>query len=480
MRYQTTLSDGVVKNPFSTAGLAPAANALDAHIGSYVNTAFPWSGDMSVIAFAQSSISDSQTAALGTALQDAYVTGAQSNIPFPWGNNPRSSTTISPVITGLVTHLLAMPNGQTPLITDLNTHQYHHHTRIAAHSLAGGGVRRWLAFTSNQNIETDVGMGVVVTSSADGFATSTALQWGMQNQSDWGNTAVSTSRGVTPRNFVEYLGSLYLTLEITSPFTGSGLVLAAVKCNDDGTVGTPFLISTQSYTANSGYPQYVYDPVLGPPLYASSNVYGQYDDGSPNDPWHGITNQGGVNYCERGAIPLDTSGKNIAFIWRVCGGNGGSYSFVTTTTDGDATETPITLAGQSRIPAGGSPVSGALLADGRLVTVGNPFPSRFSQYIAVWSDMTHPPQSLRATVQQNSIPQYAPNSSTNVACSATFNPAFPENNCVALTPWYPATGKAGGCSYPGIWIDSVENLLLISCSIDKESIIEMEIPLGNL
>jgi hypothetical protein len=36
MKYQTTLSDGVVKNPFSTAGLAPAANALDAHIGPAV------------------------------------------------------------------------------------------------------------------------------------------------------------------------------------------------------------------------------------------------------------------------------------------------------------------------------------------------------------------------------------------------------------------------------------------------------------
>jgi hypothetical protein len=126
---------------------------------------------------------------------------------------------------------------------------------------------------------------------------------------------------------------------------------------------------------------------------------------------------------------------------------------------------------------------GTLLPNGEYAVIGNPFPNRASEFIATFgpapsTSMNH----LWAGAVATSIPQYAPNSSTNSACSASYNAAYPQNNCVAYTPWYPAANnsKNGGPTYEGIAVDTTDGLLIWSFSIAKESIFIGMVPLASV
>jgi hypothetical protein len=395
-----------------------------------------------------------------TAMQSLFPVYPPTAKLFSWGDFPRQSSAIRNTITGIVgnTTVRAGPSGATPVVTDLTTHQYRHALRIAAHH-----GRRWVAYFDNQNIETDAGLGVVALSSTDGWQTQTALAWAVPPQSDWlpnGQVSVpnTTYRGVVDRQFTVYQNRLFLICAIDQSSPGTELAVVAVEMMDDGSIGTPFLVTPWAYTANTGYPSYSYDPILGPPLRATVDVYGQYGNGNAygsGDADPGAWTQSGTTLCERGAVPLDAAGNNIAFIGRVCVGNAGSVSYVSTSSDAGATLTPYVPTG---IPAGGSPVTGVRLSDGRIVTVGNPWPNRQSLYIAVWNSTGQTLQSLRSLINDNAPP----------APYTTF------------APIYPAVGKSGGPSYPGVWVDEPSGLLLISVSYGKESVVAMSVPLANL
>ena len=454
MSYQSTTTNSVTKNPFSTAGLSPAANALSVTIGSYLGS-LPWSGDMTGIGFYQASMSTAFMNGWTTALADLEPAVAPAPLPFMWGNSPRLAQTITTQAPGFTYHLVEQPDGATPAITDLNSFQYRHHTRIAEF-----GGRIWIANTGNQAPETDQGLQTFIVSSTTHFSATPTVAVAFAQQSAWGDTTAD-SRGVIPRAFVVYNGSLYLTGQISSATGLGGIVLVAVLCNSDGSIGTPFVIapsasvSYASYTANPGYAQYVYNATLGPPLFALSNTYGQYEDGTSSDPWRGTLAYGGAQFCERGAVPLDTGGLNIAFVNRVCSGNGGNYSFITETHDGDVTETNPVL---STIPSGGSPVSGVLLPDGEYALVGNTINSRNLQWLATFNATTGAINNLYYTAQCSTFSQYTP----------------------SCTPLYPAGGKSGGPSYGSLWVDTDDGLLIGAFSVAKESIYEWEIPLNDL
>lgn len=443
-----------------TAGVTPIGSASGVWIGSY-RAAFMWFGDLTLVGFTQSSMPDAVVAAWTNTLQAMVPTFPVDRSFFRWGNFPKQSTNIANVIPGLVGQdkILLLPNGQTPVVTDLETYQYRHATMIAYHH-----GRRWVAYFTNRNSETDGGLSVAVTSSIDAWATHTPLEFAVPPQSDWLPDGVlhptdTTTRGVVNRNFYVYQDRLFLLSTIDQTNPPKELATIATEMFDDGSVGEPFITSDFGYTSNVGYPQYSYDPVLGPPLRRAGNVWGQYGNGAidnsdPDPGWWTINGQG---FCERGPVPMDKTGLHIIYIYRVCQFENGGYPYIGETFDGDVTESRPLL--QTTIPASGSPTSGALLPDGRIVTVGNPFPNRGSQYIATWNK-DGSLQTLHATVAQNALP-----------------PPYVSPSGAQL---FGGSGKGGNCSYPGLWVDEEEGLLLISCSQAKESVIVMSVPLANL
>lgn len=461
-RLLTQLRDSLTSQRVNavTPGVSDTGLASGVWVGSY-RAAFMWFGDMTLIGFMQSRAPDASITAWTSVLQSMIPTFPADRTFFRWGNFPKQSTNIANVIPGLVGQdkILLLPNGQTPVVTDLETYQYRHATMIAYHH-----GRRWVAYFTNRNSETDGGLSVAVTSSTDAWATHMPLAFAVSPQSDWLPDGIlhpsdTTTRGVVNRNFYVYQDRLFLLSTIDQTNPPKELATIATEMFDDGSVGTPFITSDFGYTSNVGYPTYSYDPVLGPPLRRAGNVWGQYGNGAidnsdPDPGWWTIKGQG---FCERGPVPMDKTGLHIIYIYRVCQFENGGYPYIGETFDGDVTESRPLI--QTTIPASGSPTSGALLPDGRIVTVGNPFPNRGSQYIATWNT-DGSLQTLHATVAQNALP--------------------PPYVSPAGAQLFGGSGKGGNCSYPGLWVDEDEGLLLISCSQAKESVIVMSVPLANL
>ena len=259
----------------------------------------------------------------------ALYSGSSPNIPLfgiqlDWGGNAATGDyTLAP---GLTNYVVDQPNGNTPSISDLPSLQYHNHMKIGFDPNG----RQWVAYSGGQRLEDEGGEFTEVNSTTNNWTTSTGPIEVFPPQSPFNGTQAAGNRVVRPRAFVTYQGNFYLVSgvdQITLNGTGGtsrgflGLALLAAKCNSDGTVGSPFLISTATYTPYSGsFPTYTYDPVLGPPLFTIANIFGLGSGSDINQApsaWINFT-QGpnGVVYAEPSTIAITTDGQSLYRVWR--------------------------------------------------------------------------------------------------------------------------------------------------------------------
>lgn len=451
--YHQIGSESETKTSFQTAGLTSnTASSLISIGGTGVRTS-TFNGDISLVAWVQAKLSDTEVSSLISSLSDLHIGDALTQFLY-WGNNALSGPyTLAP---GLTNYTILTPDGTTPTESSLTSHRYHHHTRIATHN-----GRVWVAFSSAGTNEGASGEMVVAKSSGDDGATWSSPLLVVPAQSTFTEAGPSTPAGSRisyPRSFVKYNGDLYLVSAIDDVLGANnniGAALVATKCNDDGSMGPLFRISTETYTPQSGFSEIGYDATLGPSLFASTALYGVWGGSTPNNAassWIGWKSQSGETYVEPTTIDLNESGTSLLRLWRKASVTSSTSTVLWSqrSIDSGTTWTPLIATG---IPNNPSATAGIRLSDGRIALVGNPWNmssvNRDPLYLAIFNGTTGLIEHIYAVRQGLSgIPTYA------------------------------GTSKGGGAQYPGIAYDGTN--LWISYSIAKESIGVTKIPLSGL
>lgn len=226
-------------------------------------------------------------------LQRAHRPSTASTFALDWGSTPLTGP--YPFAPALRNFTVDAPDGQSPSLADLRSLRYHHHTRVAID--AGGRV--WVAYSGNLTGEDQSGEITEVSSTADGWRTSTGPVVAVTPQSPFTTATISGMRISYPRSFVRHKRDLYLVAAIDAKAgpgdTQTGLALIAVRCKPDGSLGSPFLVSPASgYQPVPGHPTYPYDSTLGPALFTDANnlgVWGGSEVGYPPSPWIGFTTE---------------------------------------------------------------------------------------------------------------------------------------------------------------------------------------------
>lgn len=374
---------------------------------------------------------------------------------FSWGSNATSGPYT--LVTGATNTIVLTPNGLTPTEADLQSHKYHHHNRVAANV---AGTRIWTGASSSGTNEDASGQMTVVMSSTDGGLTWSAPTAAIPPQSTFTGTGASNVAGTRisyPRDFEIYGGKLYLVGaiddEIGSTSFPTGSALLAIECKDDGSIGTPFLISTATYTPQATFPSYNYDPVLGPPLLVLSNNYGTWGGSYPgNQPseWLGYIWQSGNVWTEPATINLYSTGNILYRLTRqVTGSNQGVLFGQISGDNGGSWGSPLA----TTLPNSPSAVAMLRLTDGRVVVVGNPINGAVARdplYIAVFNAGTGNILSAPLAIRQG----------------------------LSGIPVYPGTNKGGGAQYPGLW--QMGDTLLISYDVAKETTWFTSVSISNI
>lgn len=357
-----------------------------------------------------------------------------------WNGKARKGTyTLAP---GLTDYTVIDPDGDTPTEADYDSHRYRHHTYVAT-----SGARLWVMWSSSGTNEDGGGQMVVGKSTpkdSPNFAVASPIQI-CPPQSTWTGTAATapggTARIAWPRCFA-YIGSdLYAIIAIQNGDVSLALALAARKCNDDGTLGSLFLISPATYTPNSGFPSIPYDNVLGPQLLPYANLYGIWGGNaagvSADAPWIGWVQQNSLGYVEPSTIEM---GDNVILqLWRATNQQT-TWLHERLSRDGGATWGPLSI---TDIPNQPSSTSIIRLTDGRIALVGNAQDrvnfARDPLYLALFDGEFGVCEDIYAVRQG-----------------------------IGSDPTYPGSNKAGGAAYPCAFEDG--DYLWVSYSIHKESI----------
>lgn len=442
---------------FQTAGSTPATAPQLINIGSLAGSAF-YAGEIAALALYGSAISDAQASAITTSLA-AVIPSVSAPAPtLDWG--ALAQTGAYSLASGLTNYTVDTPDGTVPAYSNPASFRYHHHTKVA---VVGGRV--WVAYSGAASGEEQTGQVTEINSSANSWSTSTGplvvvppqtLPFQLSGVGD-----VNGSRISYPRTFVSYGGNLYLVAavdQVAQGVTGAAsfqaaVALVAVQCNTDGSIGAPFLVSPVGYAPQSGVTSIAYSATLGPPLFAIANLNGTWGGSAPGQPassWLGWVMQGGGQFTEPATLLLTSDGLTLLRIWRKNNANNTGWLYVNKSTDGGRTWSKIL---RTNIPSAGTETTGLILADGRIVLIGNP-------------------QQVSGGTQRD--PLYI----------ATFNGATGKANGVlavrqglANTPTYP-NGSTGGAQYPGVASDGTT--LYISYSITKQSIGLTTIPIASL
>ncbi|MES2623023.1 MAG: exo-alpha-sialidase [Patescibacteria group bacterium] len=452
--YHQRDGESEIKSSFQTAGNSQNSTSTIVTVGAASTNSY-FSGQISMIGWVRAKLTDTEVNTMVNSLSELKATTTQStNGQFlSWGSTALTGTyTLAP---GLTNYTAFAPSGATVTEADLDSHRYHHHTRIAVQN-----GRVWVAFTSSGTNEDGSGQLTVVKSSPDGGSTWSTTTVAVGSQSTFaaaGASYVNGSRITYPRSFVKYNGELYLVTavdDVTASNNLTGSALLANKMNDDGTVGTVFRISTENYTPQSGFPTINYDATLGPALFASAALYGNWGGSSiGNTPssWTGWITQYGENFTEPTTIDLNVSGTALVRLWRKTTTTfvGFNSLWSQRSSNGGATWSPLS---QTTIPNSPSSATGIRLPDGRIVLVGNP------------RDVTNPRDPLYIALF---------NGTTGVV-----NNVYAVRQGLSANPVFPGTFKSGVIAYPDVAFDGTN--LWVSYSIHKEDIGVTKIPLGGL
>lgn len=135
------------------------------------------------------------------------ASGKDCRITLRWGNAAMQGPyQLAP---GLDNVEVDAPDGKTPSYRDLESLQYHNHTRVAV----DGGGRIWVAYSGALRVEGESGMITEIKSSANG-STWSAPQVVVAPASAFDGSLKAGRRISYPRAFVSYRGQLYLVAAI--------------------------------------------------------------------------------------------------------------------------------------------------------------------------------------------------------------------------------------------------------------------------
>ena len=398
----------------------------------------------------------------------ALLHGNGSAIGYPAGLDWGSTATSGPYTQApsVTTYEVDQPDGTTPSFSDLSSLRYHHHTRVAVDS----GGRVWVAYSGNLTVESQGGIATLINSSANNWSTSTGpieVIAPPDANSTTCNTAYNSSY---PRAFVTYQGQLYIVAAIDNyanvcgSSNETGLALVAAACNSNGTIGTPFLISTATYTPTSGYPSYTYNSTLGPSLFALANTFGTWGGSAPGytaSAWTGYVSNASCIFTEPSAATqaIGTNPNVLFRLWRYISGGSCNSSVVyysVSANSGSTWSNPV----PSNIPNEPSETTVIKLANGHIAVVGNALDissytdARDPLYLAIFDGTTGVLRNIYYVVQGLSGPTY----NEGVTCGVNSKPC--------------------GAGYPGVWESN--GTLWISFSENKQTIWVASVPSTSL
>lgn len=377
-----------------------------------------------------------------------------------WGHAPRSGP--YPLAPGLVNLEVDAPNGHTPSYSDLESLQYHHHTRVAV-SRKG---RIWVAYSGTMRHEGSSGMITEVKSSTNGSTWSAPIVV-IAPPSPFDGKQVAGRRISYPRAFVTYRRQLYIVAAIDQPngygccTNEQGEALVAAALHPNGTIGRPFRVSRAAYAPLKGSPGYPYNPRLGPQIFALANNFGTWGGSAPGQPasaWTGYgTAADGTTLVEPNTIQLSRHPDVLFRLWRDEGTTGQFVLYTSISKDFGATWSPPV---PTDIPNSPSEATITKLANGDIAVIGNALDeptatdSRDPLYLAVFNGRTGALRKVFAVRQGVGAPRY--------------------NNGVVCGPH----GKPCGAAYPGAY--EYHGMLYISYSIDKQQIWLAAVPEAGL
>jgi hypothetical protein len=339
-----------------------------------------------------------------------------------------------------------LPSGSSPTELDLQSHRYHHHTRIHT-----DGSTNWIGTTSHLTSEGGDGTTVVLFISTDGGTNWTAPVATIGSQSTMRtNVYTPGARFLMTRGFQKYGGTNYLIIEVDVAVNTGGnnnaLALVACSLNSTGVISS-FLITTNAYSATNGYAELDYNATLGPPLLAQTIIYGTW--GHPDSGtipywgialWDAAANRG---YIEPNTFLSDDTGTNMLRLWRHYTGAPTTWLVYQSESTNAGVNWSLPVATQ--IPNHPSETAGIRLNDGRFAIVGNP-----EDYSGVNSGRD--PLYFALT---------PPNSLTITNVSAI-------RQGMSITSSYAGFSKYGGAQYPAL-VQATSNML-VSYSVHKESV----------
>lgn len=383
-----------------------------------------------------------------------------SGFTLHWGDALRRGP--YPPAPGLINVEVDEPNGQTPSYRDLESLQYHHHTRVAV----GRNGRIWVAYSGTMREEGSSGMITEVKSSTDGKHWSAPIVV-IAPPSPFNGKQTARRRISYPRAFVTYRRHLYLVAAIDQAngygccTNEQGKALVAVAMHSNGSIGKPFRVSRATYEPRKGSPAYRYNARLGPHLFTLANNFGTWGGSAPGQPASAWTGYGraadGTTLVEPNAIELSRRPQRLLRLWRGEGKTGQFRLYTSISKDDGATWSPAL---PTDIPNSPSEATIVKLASGDIAVIGNSLDrpdaiaSRDPLYLAVFSGRTGMLRHLYAVRQNVGEPRY--------------------KNGVVCGP----QGKACGAAYPGAY--DFHGKLYISYSIDKQEIWLATVPDAGL
>jgi hypothetical protein len=288
-----------------------------------------------------------------------------------WGGEARSGP--YPLAKGVVDVRVDGPDGRTPTYRDLESLQYHHHTRVAI----GENGRIWIAYSGALRREGESGMLTEIKSSMDG-STWSAPAVVVAPASPFDGKLNAGRRISYPRAFVTLHQHLYLVAAIDQAngygccTNEQGEALVAARLYPTGSVGKAFRVSRSTYDPLKGSPGYRYDARRGSDLFALADAFGTWGGSAPGQPPSAWTGYGiavdGTTLVEANTIRLSRQPGVLFRLWRDEGSAGRFVLYRSISTNSGSTWTP---AGPTDIPNSPSETTIIKLDSGDIAVIGN-------------------------------------------------------------------------------------------------------------
>lgn len=380
-------------------------------------------------------------------------------IMLHWRNTARHGPyEIAP---GLMNIEVDAPDGSPPSYGDIESLQYHNHTRVAVDRRG----RVWVAYSGALRYEGESGMITEIKSSVN-RSSWTAPQVVIAPASAFDGSLEAGRRISYPRVFVSYRGQLYLVAAIDQVNGYScctneqGEALIAAALYRDGRVGRAFRISKETYRPIRGFPQYAYNSRIGPSLYALANTFGTWGGSAPGQPSSAWTGYGvgadGTTLVEPNTVRACDDPAVLFRLWRNEGKVGQFSLYGSTSTDSGHTWSSPT---PTDVPNSPSETALARLENGDIALVGNPLDqiatedARDPLFLAIFDGRSGRLRKVYAVRQWLTHPQF----NDGVTCGPKSKPC--------------------GAGYPGI--AASKGSLFVSYSLYKQQIWLAVVPWRN-